>query len=147
MREVYPENQARMNEYFKPLAQWTDAIQNDFAARADWCIKTYEDANHPPIVKLANSIMQTVEPGSIINLSAKGTTDPDGDKLNHKWWQYEAAGTYKGNIEIQNAESSDASFTVPSDNINGETIHIICEVTDDGTPSLTRYQRVVIEIE
>jgi hypothetical protein len=30
---------------------------------------------------------------------------------------------------------------------SGETIHIICEVTDQGTPELTRYQRVIITIE
>ena len=41
----------------------------------------------------------------------------------------------------------DASFTVPEDAGKGETIHIICEVTDAGTPPLTRYQRVVVTVE
>jgi hypothetical protein len=29
----------------------------------------------------------------------------------------------------------------------GKPIHIICEVTDNGIPQLTRYQRMVVEIE
>jgi hypothetical protein len=147
MRDTYPDNQARMNEYFKPMARWTDAIQNDFSARADWCVKSYEDANHPPTVKLTNALKQTVKPGSTITLSAEGTTDPDGDNLNFKWWFYKEAGTYKGDIEIENAGQQNATFTVPGDTGNGETVHIICEVTDDGMPFLTRYQRVVVRVE
>ena len=44
-------------EYFKPMWRWSDAFQNDFAARADWCVKSYEEANHPPVVKLANALI------------------------------------------------------------------------------------------
>lgn len=29
----------------------------------------------------------------------------------------------------------------------GGTIHIICEVTDKGSPALTRYQRFIITVE
>jgi len=35
-----------------PQIRWIEAIQKDFAARADWCVKTYENANHAPVVKL-----------------------------------------------------------------------------------------------
>jgi len=147
MREVYPENQARMHAYFKPLARWTDAIQNDFASRADWCVKSYENANHPPIVKVASCQMQKVKPGSTIKLSARGTTDPDADKLNYKWWRYKEADTYKSAVEIQNANAQDTSVIVSGNAGKGETIHMICEVSDDGIPSLTRYTRIIIEIE
>lgn len=44
-----------MLEYFKPLWHWTDALQNDFASRADWCVRSYADANHPPVVALAHA--------------------------------------------------------------------------------------------
>jgi hypothetical protein len=133
--------------YFKPIWRWSDAFQNDFAARAEWCVKSYEDANHAPVVKLANALDMTAKPGSKIRLSATGTTDPDGDQLSYKWWQYEEADTYKGAIEIQNADQQEASFIVPKDAPGGETIHVICEVKDDGSPQLTRYQRVVITVE
>jgi hypothetical protein len=134
-------------EYFKPMWRWTVALQNDFAARADWCVKSYENANHPPVVKLAHALDVKVKPGQTVKLSAKGTSDPDGDRLHYRWWQYEEADTYKGTVEITGAEKQNASFTVPSDAGHAKTIHIICEVTDNGSPPITRYQRVVVEVD
>jgi hypothetical protein len=140
-------NSVEHKEYFKPIWRWSDALQNDFASRADWCVKSFEEANHPPVVELRHSADLTSKPDVRVKLSAKGTSDPDGDKLSYRWWQYEEADTYKGTIEISNAEKQEASFTVPADAARGETIHLVCEVKDNGTPVLTRYQRVVIEIE
>jgi hypothetical protein len=34
---------------------------------------------------------------------------------------------------------------VPTDAV-GKSIHVICEVTDDGVPPLTAYRRVVINV-
>jgi hypothetical protein len=82
-----------------------------------------------------------------VSLSAKGTTDPDEDALTYHWWQYEEADTYAGAVAIEKADRQEAALTVPKDASNGKTIHFICEVTDVGTPPLTRYQRVVVEIE
>jgi hypothetical protein len=81
-----------------------------------------------------------------VALSAKGTTDPDGDELAFHWWQYREADTYKGAVEIKDGRRREASFTVPDDANEGESIHIICEVTDDGMPRLTRYQRVIVTV-
>jgi hypothetical protein len=134
-------------EYFKSMWRWSDAFQNDFASRADWCVKSYEEANHPPVVVLGNAADLKVKPGANVKLSAQGTSDPDGDKLSYHWWQYEEADTYNGAIEIGNAENQDASFKVPRNVGKGETIHIICQVMDTGIPQLTRYQRVVVTIE
>ena len=61
--------------------------------------------------------------------------------------QYEEADTYNGTIEIQNAGKQDASFTVPLDDEKGETVYIICEVTDDGTPPLMRCQYYLYHIQ
>ncbi len=147
MREQYPENLDMMRAYFKPLVRWTDALQNDFAARADWCIKPFAQANHPPMVVLAHPADLQATPGQTIKLSAQGTSDPDRDMLNYNWWQYEDADTYAGSMHIKNADRQDAVFTVPSDAEKGQTIHLICEVTDSGVPQLSRYQRVVVTIE
>ena len=130
--------------YFRPTWQWSEAVQNDFAARADWCVKSYEEANHPPVVVLAHAADLVAGRGAMVKLSARGTSDPDGDVLTYRWWQYREAGSYDGAVEIQDARRQDASFRMPSDLDEGDTIHIICEVTDDGTPPLTRYQRVII---
>jgi hypothetical protein len=35
---------------------------------------------------------------------------------------------------------------VPKDASVGDTIHLILEVTDKGTPALTRYQRVIATV-
>lgn len=144
MREIYPGNQDQMNEYFKPISRWTDAIQNDFAARADWCVLSFEDANHPPLVKLRYSQDVRSAPGSMVQLSARGTSDPDGDRLTYHWWFYREASSYQGTPEIENANDRDASIRIPGDMEAGKTIHVVCEVQDDGSPPLTRYRRIII---
>jgi hypothetical protein len=140
------QNDKELTAYLKPIWHWADAFQNDFAARADWCVKSYDEANHPPVVKLANALNLKVGSEENVALSANGTTDPDGDELTYRWWQYQEADTYDGTVEIENAGNQDASFKVPGDVGEGKTIHIICEVTDTGTPRLTRYQRVIVTV-
>jgi hypothetical protein len=139
-------NDAELTAYLKPMWRWINAIQNDFAARADWCVKPYREANHPPVVVLAHAADLVVSPGARVALSARGTIDPDEDELEYRWWQHREAGSYHGTVEILDAEEQNASFRVPADVGQGKTIHIICEVTDTGTPPLTRYQRVVLEV-
>ena len=84
--------------------------------------------------------------GQKVNLNARGTTDPDGDKLTYKWWQYKEPGSYPGLVKIKNNNKQQASFIVANNAKQGQTVHIICEVTDNGNPSLTRYQRVIVEL-
>ena len=147
LREGTTSTAEQRREYFKPMWRWTDALQNDFAARADWCVNSYAEANHPPVVVLGHAADLEVRPGATVKLGAQGTSDPDGDKLEYRWWQYREAGTYNGTVEIRDARKQNASFTVPGDVGRGKTVHIICEATDNGAPQLTRYQRVVVEIE
>ena len=132
--------------YFKPMWRWSAAMQNDFAARADWCVKSYEEANHAPVVVLAQAADLQARAGDTVKLSAEGTKDPDKDNLTYSWWQYVEAGTYSGNVKIEGMQGVHASVIVPEDAKPGNTIHVICEVTDDGVPQLTRYQRVVIQV-
>ncbi len=134
-------------QYFKPVWQWTAALQNDFAARADWCVRSFAEANHPPLVKLAHAANLAAPPAATVRLSAKGTSDPDHNTLHYHWWVYEEAGSCKENITISNAENQTALLSIPPHAVKGNTIHVICEVTDNGTPQLTRYQRVIITIK
>jgi len=55
-------------------------------------------------------------------------------------------GTYPGQVMLSNPTSLGASMQAPSDAMAGQTIHLILEVTDNGTPALTRYQRIVVTI-
>jgi cellulose-binding protein len=147
LRDGSKTTEAQRREYFKPMWRWTDALQNDFAARADWCVKDFKEANHPPVVALAHAQDLKARPGSTVRLSAQGTSDPDGDELVYRWWHYREAGSYDGTVEIRNAGKQSASFTAPGDAGSGDTVHIVCEVTDAGTPRLTRYQRVVLTVQ
>jgi hypothetical protein len=108
-------------------------------------VKSYSEANHPPVVKLDHASALTAQPGASIKLSGTAS-DPDGNSLSYRWWQYKEAGTYAGKIEISDPENKNASFAVPADAKTGNTIHVILEVKDSGTPQLTRYQRVIITV-
>jgi hypothetical protein len=130
---------------FWPQLRWVRMLQNDFAARAEWCVRDYENTNHPPVVKLNHPNDLNAGAGEAVRLSGTAT-DPDGDDVNYTWWYYVEAGTYRNNVTIENANSREASFVVPSDARPGDTIHIILEVTDTGSPPLTRFQRVVVTV-
>lgn len=134
--------------------RWREAFQNDFAARMDWTIKPYKEANHPPVVKLAHPAELSAKPGQRVELSAEGTTDPDGDALSYEWFGYSEPGTFSvasarsgQPIEIRNFDQPKAWLVIPTSRVlrNG-TLHIILAVTDHGTPRLTRYQRVIINV-
>lgn len=129
-----------------PQVRWIEVLQNDFAARADWCVKNYDEANHAPSVTLDTPKNLTAKPGETIELNA-AASDPDGDALTYKWWQYPEAGTYGSLVSLNDANNSSANFEVPADAQNGQTIHIILEVKDQGSPQLTRFGRVVVTVE
>jgi len=125
--------------------RWVPAAQNDFAARLDWCVKEFKDANHPPVAKVTGSLKRNVKAGETVKLAA-AAADPDGNKLTYKWWQYADADSAKETVTIANSDSLDnASFVVPNE--PGKQVHIILEVTDNGTPALTGYQRVILTVK
>jgi hypothetical protein len=129
-----------------PQTRWIDVLQNDFAARADWCVLPYGNANHSPVVKLNHANLLLAKAGETVRL-ASSAKDPDGNALAYKWWQYFEVDTYPGKIEINEPTKSDTSIQVPANAKSGDTIHVILEVSDSGTPKLTRYQRVIITVE
>lgn len=129
-----------------PQTRWIDVLQNDFAARADWCVLPYEKANHPPVVTLNHAKNLKGMPGSEISLSGSAK-DPDGNAVNHSWWQYFEVDSYAGRVTIEDAGKNKASLRIPADAKAGDTIHLILEVKDSGTPTLTRYQRVIVTVQ
>lgn len=133
-------------DIFKTIYRWIPDYQRDFAARADWCEKPYEQANHPPGIVLNVAESLTVSPGEQLRLSAEQSTDPDGDTLQYWWWQYHDADTIERSPELTNASEPTIRFQVPVTARPGDTIHLICQVTDQGEPALTRYKRVVFHI-
>lgn len=128
------------------LWRWRDAFQNDFAARMDWTVKPYPEANHPPSVRLQEPTSITVRSGQGFRLSARGTSDPDGDSLSYYWFHYPEAGTYRGEVSL-GAENADGIWITAPEVTRRETLHIVLAVTDKGSPPLTRYARVVVTVE
>ncbi len=130
----------KYEEYFYP------ATFNNFAARMDWAKEGRGNRN--PIVCISKSkqsevIYLSVGAGKKVVLDASKSYDPDGDDLQYKWWILPEAGTYKKSVIVENADTNKAIVNVPVD-MGKETIHLILEVTDMGTPSLTAYRRMVI---
>ncbi len=131
------------------LKKWAAHLQNDFRARADWCVvKTYADANHEPRPcvqgdRSRETLFIEAPVGRSLALSAAGTRDPDGDRLTFQWMVYPEVGTYGGDVAIDGPSGAVCAVEVPPDAL-GMTIHVVLVVTDDGDPPLTRYRRIVI---
>ena len=126
--------------------RWRPAFQADFQARLDWCVKPYAEANHPPVVRIARGPgADGQQPGEVITLDAGGTTDPDGDGLNFEWSIYPARGRDAVPIAIEGRGSKVARFKAPEVS-ERRMIPILLTVRDDGSPSLTRYGRVLITV-
>ena len=127
-------------------ARFFAAAQDDFAARLKWSVTSqYKDANHEPSVKIAGAPDLDARSGDSVNLRGI-ISDPDGNRVRPRWWQDVEAGTYPGDVTIADANATTTTFRVPADARPGQTIHLILEATDEGTPTLTRYQRVIVTV-
>ena len=132
------------------LARWAVHLQNDFRARLDWCVKPFDQANHPPRVVLngarGNEVLRlSAKAGTDLKLDAGATRDPDGQRLRFEWFQYPEPGTYHGQVQIEGTGTAVATVHVPPD-AGGKSFHVIVAATDEGNPPLTRYRRAVIEV-
>ena len=129
-----------------PDADFTPAAQHGLAARLLWSVTpTYAGANHEPSVTIRGGARISARPGETVRLEAT-TSDPDGNTVHVKWWRWKDVDTYPGQVTLANPTSLTTSMQVPNDATPGQTIQLVLEATDDGTPPLTRYQRVVLVV-
>lgn len=145
--------------------RWRDAFQNDFAARMDWTIHDFAHANHNPVVSVNGEagvgvVRIDAELGRPVTLDASGSSDPDGNKLRFSWVHYAeagGAGTNLADVKIENAGAATTRVTATAvcrpqwlpnvQRCDGRGVaHIILAVTDDGTPALTSYRRVILTV-
>ncbi len=121
------------------------AMQRDFAARLRWSVTPrFSDANHEPEARIKGPLDVTARPGETIRLEGK-VSDPDGDAIAVKWWQYRV-GSYPGTVVFDNPTARATKLRIPADAAPGQTVHLILEASDSGTPPLTRYRRVVVTV-
>lgn len=134
--------------------RWRSAFQNDFAARIGWTISPeYAQANHAPVLIVNGQpgltpIHIDAKPGDAIKLDAAGSCDPDGGKISYHWWHYpEVPDVFRAApLPVDHDSTSQATFTVPVATAP-TTYHIILEATDAGSPPITRYRRVIINVK
>jgi len=136
----------RLNKSANGYPDFFPAAQRDFAARLKWSVTPkYADANHAPVIQIEGPLNVLAAPGETIKLTA-AISDPDGDKVSINWWQFQV-GTYPGKISISNANTAQVKVLIPKDAVSGQTIHVVVEATDNGSPGLTAYQRVIITVK
>lgn len=126
------------------LPNFLPAIQNNFACRMNWSVTPkYENANHEPIID--GPLQLVAEAGSSVKLKVK-VYEPDHDQLSVHWQQFKV-GSYKGDVTFVNPSTASTSVSIPCDALSGDTIHLIMTATDNQTPSMTHYHRIIITIE
>jgi cellulose-binding protein len=145
--------------------RWREAYQNDFAARMDWTINPYSTANHNPVVVVNGErgtapITIEMQVGKPLVLDAGPSRDPDNQPLSYSWFHYQEAGFVPGQgmaeIQIADANKPRAVVTAttacrpgwfPSNRPCAAGVaHIILAVTDNGSPALTSYRRVILKV-
>ena len=108
-------------------------------------------ANHNPAAVVngvagADPVEIAARPSETVRLTSEGSTDPDGDRLRWRWFQYPEAGTSSTLVTIEGAATERAAFTVPASAKPGP-IHVILEVQDRGDPSLFAYRCIIIKLQ
>ncbi|MDA8744822.1 DUF1593 domain-containing protein [Rubripirellula amarantea] len=137
---------------YVPVWRWREAMYNDFKCRMDWCVLSYEEANHHPIAVFGEDssdaiVRLTALPGETIPLDASASTDPDGDALDIHWWYYSEPGSYTANLPIPDPHQLTTSVTIPTD-AAGTQVHLVLEVRDQNQiGALFDYRRIVIDVQ
>jgi hypothetical protein len=145
--------------------RWRDAFQNDFAARMDWTIADYAHANHNPLVEVnghrgTSPIQMDVETGNPVLLDASQSKDPDGQPLHYNWFHYAEAGGTGGSLAAVSITGADTARAVVTATATcrpqwlpmaahcpaAGIAHIILAVTDEGSPRLTTYRRIILNV-
>jgi hypothetical protein len=127
-------------------------------------VADFANANHNPIAVVNGKsgtapLEMDVAVGQTVTLDAGESTDPDGQKLHFHWFHYGEAGLADGNLAALTLSGEETSrVTVRADGAcrplwlplvpcKGDGVaHVILAVTDEGSPQLTSYRRIVLHV-
>ena len=117
----------------------------DFKARMLWADQG--EGNRNPVVVInghhgPSPLVIHAKAGETLRLDASKSYDPDGDDTLQNWWQQPEIGT--ATLDIQGLDV--AEVRIPQD-AAGQTLHVVCEMSDQGPFLLKGYQRVIIVVE
>jgi hypothetical protein len=144
--------------------RWREAFQNDFAARMSWTVSDFKHANHNPVAVVNGNrgtepIEIDVPVGQSITLDAGQSSDPDRQPIHYHWIHYAEAGLADGNLAALTLTGADTArltvhadaacrpFWLPMMPCKGDGVaHVILAVTDEGSPRLTSYRRVILHV-
>lgn len=156
--------------------RWREAYQSEFAARMQWTLTSDKSAvQHAPVVVVNGScgfdpIILSVDPNQPVILDASETYSPDGTDLTYEWFHYREPSLSQTNLlevpEIPIAcldkacihvslqapnttiacASSQALYPNP-DEINCKDFHIVLTVRNDQELGMTRYKRVILDVQ
>lgn len=151
-RDRWQHDGVEYNTIQTPLFRWREAFQNDFAARMDRCVLSYEEVNHNPVVVVNGDSTKDVmyieaHPGDEVVLDALKSSDPDGDELFYAWWIYRDVTQYNGKARVADPLRNDTRLIIPEDEPDGTVFHLILAVTDSGEPRLSSYRRIVVTVK
>lgn len=135
------------------ISLWKEDIENDFAARIQWSVsESYTKANHHPLISIGkvkkpstSPIIKRVKAGATVNFDASKSYDPDKDSLSYQWIFYKEVSSYKNDIAFSDQGKAKCSITIPIE-AAGSRIYVILKVKDNGTPSLSSYRRIIIDV-
>jgi hypothetical protein len=122
-------------------------MQLEWAARADWCVNSYEACNHAPVVEALEKDI-TAAPGETVLLKVSAS-DPDGDVCTYSWSVDPTGGVYQAadmTVFTWTSEEETAEFTVPADSAAGDCFCITVRVRDNAEAVMTRYAQFMITV-
>lgn len=134
-----------------PVWRWRKAMYNNQICRMDWCVRSFDQANHHPVAAIDGDdgdaiVRLQTSAGQKLKFDASASRDPDGDKLRFNWWIYKEAGTYAGDIALRNSDTSEVHLDIPTGATESQ-LHLILEVRDDHQHCLFDYRRIVVDVD
>ncbi|MBQ8073722.1 MAG: DUF1593 domain-containing protein [Clostridia bacterium] len=137
---------AAMGQRARRKNPFLKAYHEDFAARADWCVKGFAEANHNPVVTLSTCDLEAA-PGEKVNVEGQVS---DVRPWRAKWWLYRDGSRYEGARVPERGLTDDGTrlrFTVPDDARPGDFFNLILEVRNEHATPMTGYGQLILKVK